>query len=523
MFEVLLQADRAIASGALDQAERLYWQLVELDPTNAIAVAGLARVALNRGDVRMARDFAERALAMDPEDATAKRILEAMDSGTGLAGFDAPDSPLQAAQRLEAMGMRHATAGADRDAEATADAEADAEQLTQLPPEPLPERRQAGRDAAAAAAAAAQAAPRSSARYKHQALGDRARRHLNHTDLIPLPRTDDPFANAESAAAIEAVDQTDDVEIEDATGQTQLGESIGLGGREPEGELLGDVGEDESIAMRIALISDAQDATEAGTAEFGAIEATGEDESIAMRVALVSGAELETVEVELQAAELEAAELEAAELKATELEATARVTTGPKPAPGSTDEGDPGKTGPGAEILDGTRPASEPSHRIDLAALAELRTEARLAGPPLAEEPQERRGDIDSEAAPAAAIPAAAEPVEEESARPEAVELEVAEPATLRPEPLPQSRQATEEDAETAAFREALAMVLDSDNAETARAYEATQPESATEAPPSNTIAAETADDPAGADPTAGTKDPTQPRRKGLFRRFRGD
>jgi len=43
MFEVLLQADRALASGALDQAERSYWQLIELDPTNAIAVAGLAR------------------------------------------------------------------------------------------------------------------------------------------------------------------------------------------------------------------------------------------------------------------------------------------------------------------------------------------------------------------------------------------------------------------------------------------------------------------------------------------------
>ena len=46
MFELLLQADKALAEGLLDQAERTYWQLIELDPTNAIAVAGLARVSL---------------------------------------------------------------------------------------------------------------------------------------------------------------------------------------------------------------------------------------------------------------------------------------------------------------------------------------------------------------------------------------------------------------------------------------------------------------------------------------------
>jgi len=67
MFELLLQADRALAKGALDQAERTYWQLVELDPTNAMAVAGLARVWLERGDERSARTFADRALSIDPD------------------------------------------------------------------------------------------------------------------------------------------------------------------------------------------------------------------------------------------------------------------------------------------------------------------------------------------------------------------------------------------------------------------------------------------------------------------------
>src|SRR5450759_149893 len=43
MFELLLQADKSLAAGALVQAERTYWQLVDLDPSNAMALAGQAR------------------------------------------------------------------------------------------------------------------------------------------------------------------------------------------------------------------------------------------------------------------------------------------------------------------------------------------------------------------------------------------------------------------------------------------------------------------------------------------------
>ena len=114
MFEVLLQADKALASGALDQAERSYWQLIELDPTNAIAVAGLARVSMERGDHRLARTFADRALAMDPEMVAAKRILETLNGGVAEApGSEQPDLPLLAAQRLEALGRRRAAAAED--------------------------------------------------------------------------------------------------------------------------------------------------------------------------------------------------------------------------------------------------------------------------------------------------------------------------------------------------------------------------------------------------------------------------
>jgi len=70
MFELLLQADKSLADGALAQAERTYWQLVDLDPSNAIAFSGLARVALARGDERLARGFADRALDLDPESVT---------------------------------------------------------------------------------------------------------------------------------------------------------------------------------------------------------------------------------------------------------------------------------------------------------------------------------------------------------------------------------------------------------------------------------------------------------------------
>jgi tetratricopeptide (TPR) repeat protein len=103
MFEVLLQAGKALEAGELDQAEESYWQIVELDPSNAIAVAGLARVSMERGDTRLARTFAERALVLDPESAAARRTLEALDGGaTAAPGPERPDLPLPTTLRPDA-------------------------------------------------------------------------------------------------------------------------------------------------------------------------------------------------------------------------------------------------------------------------------------------------------------------------------------------------------------------------------------------------------------------------------------
>jgi hypothetical protein len=75
MIEALLQAERSLTVGQLDAAERVYRHTILADPRNSIAVVGLARVALERGDEVAAHGFARRALEIDGDNVAARRLL----------------------------------------------------------------------------------------------------------------------------------------------------------------------------------------------------------------------------------------------------------------------------------------------------------------------------------------------------------------------------------------------------------------------------------------------------------------
>jgi thioredoxin-like negative regulator of GroEL len=74
VIERLLEAERDLAVGLVDRAEAIYRTLAESDPRNAVAVVGLARCTLERGDERGAYDLAVRALSIDPDEAAALRM-----------------------------------------------------------------------------------------------------------------------------------------------------------------------------------------------------------------------------------------------------------------------------------------------------------------------------------------------------------------------------------------------------------------------------------------------------------------
>jgi Tfp pilus assembly protein PilF len=78
VIEMMLEAERRLAVGLLDQAEGLYRQVIAADPRNAIAVVGLARVALERGDERATYVEARRALRLDPDNPMASHLAMRM-------------------------------------------------------------------------------------------------------------------------------------------------------------------------------------------------------------------------------------------------------------------------------------------------------------------------------------------------------------------------------------------------------------------------------------------------------------
>ena len=96
MIELLLEAERALSFGRVDRAEVLYRQVAEADPHNSIAIVGLARVALEHADDAGAIVLARRALAIDPENEAARRLVERMEEVLRTRGEALP--PAEVAQ-----------------------------------------------------------------------------------------------------------------------------------------------------------------------------------------------------------------------------------------------------------------------------------------------------------------------------------------------------------------------------------------------------------------------------------------
>jgi len=110
VIERLLAAEGALARDELDHAQRLFGQVAEADPRNAIAVVGLARVLARRGDTDAARELLAHALEIDPEEAAAHRLLAELEAPLE-AQVEAPleaqvEAPLEAQVEAPALARR---------------------------------------------------------------------------------------------------------------------------------------------------------------------------------------------------------------------------------------------------------------------------------------------------------------------------------------------------------------------------------------------------------------------------------
>lgn len=117
MIELMLQAERALSMGLVDSAEHLYWQAVESDGRNVIAIVGLAKVALARGDDRTALQFARKALELDPEDGAARRLVERLEDLARLRTGSVPEASAGEAGATPAADASTGPAGAGDGAE----------------------------------------------------------------------------------------------------------------------------------------------------------------------------------------------------------------------------------------------------------------------------------------------------------------------------------------------------------------------------------------------------------------------
>ena len=73
-YEKQIQADRLLTYGLLDQAEKLYEEVLAAEPGNVEVAFGLARVALERGDEQLAYERVKLALKINPRFDDAVRL-----------------------------------------------------------------------------------------------------------------------------------------------------------------------------------------------------------------------------------------------------------------------------------------------------------------------------------------------------------------------------------------------------------------------------------------------------------------
>ena len=367
------------------------------------------------------------------------------------------------------------------------------EPLPQLPAEPAPDRSRIGRELAAAAAEMeAGLAPDPGLRRRPSGrpefhltpVLDRGRRRFEPEEMKALPLADDPFAAAESEAVIEAVvemDEVDEVDFQEPANQ----ESSEADARPPAATDDTDAG--ESVALRLAILGYEAEP------EVGDPSTTSTDEPddlLDLRMSLLGGeAELEDSEPGVAGTDAGAGEsLEPGgetEAEQDDLIALRMVFL----------------AGEAQLEADGIQAAEEPVAEAEIEDSAEVAVEpeAEAEAPVELQPPDEPEAEV------------AVEPAVEAVVEPE---LEVAEQVESSAEVQATGDgpdwELSEREAEAAALREAVAMLLEAETADAGT-------ESATE-PPADATETKLAKE---GEPASQEPGP-EPHRRGFLRRIIG-